>query len=358
MYARLDNHFDQHPKIVAAGWKGGWLFTTGICYASRMLTDGFIPTGMVPRLVAGMPGWKKAAAMLVQLGLWQEVEGGYRIHDYLDYQEARADVERKRKYDRERKATDDDAKTTVPPPLASVKIPRGIRAESIGKPPVLSTDSATLDRDVDRDPHTDQKHSDHDQQEVFFGKDQKTTNAAPPLAARPEMAALVTAVRQKAHLEPEEDDGEVAATVQLHLDLWPAEVLEDQALAFDAWANNIERKGKTVARTAKSLGTFFGKIDPKKLARARRNPSGMKRPIQVSHDGPLFVTPEEHIPWSPKPPSKPPRKMPNGHRINCHCQTCNALRETEFHRRDCTCGDCHKAGYLWWMVKERQAVAT
>ena len=336
MYARLDNHFDQHPKIIAAGYKAAYLFTVGICYSSRMLTDGFIPSGMVPRLVAGMPGWKKAVAQLVLLGLWQEVEGGYAIHDYLDFQESRADVERKRQNDRARKATDETTKA-IPPPLASAKIPRGIRTEAHRNLRAIPTDSSMLDRDVDvnTDQLTDQ--TDHDQE--AHGQKQKTPDAAKTVA-RPEMAALVSVVRDKAHLAPDEDDDEVARTVQMHLDLWPAEVLEDQAQAFDDWASKIERKGQTVARTATSLGTFFGRIDGKKLARARRsvrNPPRAEPPEAayartlaqmggMQRDGPR-LTPR-------------PVKKINGHYRSCACNECQVIQRTARHPPRCNCHDC------------------
>lgn len=78
------------------------LWLHGLCWCKEHLTDGFIPAGMVPTLhrharkfvrellVSHVPG-KRA--------LWEEVEGGYRVHDYADWQDSAESVqERRRKW--------------------------------------------------------------------------------------------------------------------------------------------------------------------------------------------------------------------------------------------------------------------
>jgi hypothetical protein len=45
----------------------------------------------------------KIAHALVDARLWEEVEGGFRIHDFHDHNPDAADVQEKRKRDRERK---------------------------------------------------------------------------------------------------------------------------------------------------------------------------------------------------------------------------------------------------------------
>ena len=118
MWARLDDAFPQHPKVVAAGAFCELIQVRAICYACRYLTDGFLPHGIIPSLLTGfehvgietggVPGmwgvghdfdevdWPKR---MVETGLWEKASGGYTIHDFLEYNPARAWVmaERKRK---------------------------------------------------------------------------------------------------------------------------------------------------------------------------------------------------------------------------------------------------------------------
>jgi hypothetical protein len=113
-WVRLDDGFASHPKVLAAGLLGMGLHVAGLCYANRHLTDGFIADNAVEtlgRFTVELPGAKRrrldpefVAGQLVAAGLWERVEGGYRIHDYLVFQPSRADVERDREIARRRTA--------------------------------------------------------------------------------------------------------------------------------------------------------------------------------------------------------------------------------------------------------------
>lgn len=94
-WARLDDQFTDHPKVVEAGPMAGWLYVCGLTYANRYLTDGFIPGAQVKRL-ADLPNCDELADRLVSVGLWDAVDGGYRIHDFLDYNRSAADVKAER----------------------------------------------------------------------------------------------------------------------------------------------------------------------------------------------------------------------------------------------------------------------
>ncbi len=82
-----------------------------LCYANRNLTDGFIPGWKVPALINldGLPvTWQEVVQSLLEPSpegdapLWDRVEGGYQIHDYLTYQPSREKVEKERREARER----------------------------------------------------------------------------------------------------------------------------------------------------------------------------------------------------------------------------------------------------------------
>jgi hypothetical protein len=100
-WIKLDDQFPDHPKVLAAGPAAAWLYVCGLAYASRYLTDGFIPAVQVPRLadVRQAPG---LARRLVDAGLWEVVDAGYQIHDYLEYQDPSSKVQAKREEARER----------------------------------------------------------------------------------------------------------------------------------------------------------------------------------------------------------------------------------------------------------------
>lgn len=106
-WVRYDDGFYDHPKVVALGRDlplGVTLLVFGSCYASRHLTDGFIPDGQVARLVARpQPEIDRVVKRLIELDLWTRVQGGYAIHDYLVYNPSRAHVLSERQAAKERR---------------------------------------------------------------------------------------------------------------------------------------------------------------------------------------------------------------------------------------------------------------
>lgn len=101
-WVKLDDQMMTHPKILAAGPEAAWLFVCSLMYSSNQLTDGFVPTVAVPVLTT-IRHPNAAVQVLVRVGLWERAEGGYRIHDYLDYQPSAEKVRLTRRSDRNRK---------------------------------------------------------------------------------------------------------------------------------------------------------------------------------------------------------------------------------------------------------------
>jgi hypothetical protein len=116
-WVRISDDFYDHPKFDAAGSLGIALWVAGLAWCNRNLSDGFIPRKAAMRLLdfedaaeavahADRNGVTNApsntdvtpavarfvAERLVKAGLWDEVEGGYRVHDYLDYQKSAAQI--------------------------------------------------------------------------------------------------------------------------------------------------------------------------------------------------------------------------------------------------------------------------
>ena len=93
--------FENHDKVEACGLAAVGLFALGLSYAVRELTDGFIPDGWAESKTREEAGGS-AAQQLVDEGLWEPVEGGYRVHDFAVYNPTRADLDR-REREREKK---------------------------------------------------------------------------------------------------------------------------------------------------------------------------------------------------------------------------------------------------------------
>src|SRR5215207_3410137 len=94
-WVKLDDNFPDHPKVMQAGPMAMWLYVSGLCYCGRLLSDGRIPRGQVRKL-ADVDGAMELAARLVQVGLWEECDEGFRIHDYLHYNPSREQVQAER----------------------------------------------------------------------------------------------------------------------------------------------------------------------------------------------------------------------------------------------------------------------
>lgn len=134
-WIRLDDHFDQHPKIVSVGPVGMAMWVAGLAYCNRNLTDGFIPwsaaqtlipmTWLSPSADPNSEKWEierlattgqfqetddyvtafclttaEVIRLLVEAGLWHVEPRGYRVHDYEDFQPSRASIEAEREQKR------------------------------------------------------------------------------------------------------------------------------------------------------------------------------------------------------------------------------------------------------------------
>lgn len=103
-WLRVDDGFTEHPKIRGLSNDAFRLHITGLCYCARNLTDGLI-SRLALRSVGSNANLSRpgtTARTLVRAGLWHPEADGYRIHDYLAYNPAKADVDKERAAARER----------------------------------------------------------------------------------------------------------------------------------------------------------------------------------------------------------------------------------------------------------------
>lgn len=112
-WLKLDDQFVDHPKILRAAQELGGrharpriiaAWVAAASYASRHLTDGFIASSAIGTVLAHERRPNELVAAFVSASLWVEVEGGFEIHDYLEFNPSAAQVRKRREYQRDHKA--------------------------------------------------------------------------------------------------------------------------------------------------------------------------------------------------------------------------------------------------------------
>lgn len=98
---KVDDGYAEHPKTLEISLAASGLWVRCGAWASKYGTDGFIPQKTVWRNCEGSSGnpkniAKKLVKELCSSGFWEEVDGGFMIHDFLDFNFSNADIQRKR----------------------------------------------------------------------------------------------------------------------------------------------------------------------------------------------------------------------------------------------------------------------
>lgn len=134
-YAKLQNDFWRSPKgmkLKKRSPAAGFLYILAISYAADNLTDGHISADVA---YYALDATDEQIAFLVDNGYWDEAEtgDGWLIHDYLEHQNSREQIETTRAKDRARKArkkTDSDT-TSSTFQSDSARKPDGGRVEGL-----------------------------------------------------------------------------------------------------------------------------------------------------------------------------------------------------------------------------------
>lgn len=90
-FLNLDDNFADHPKVDALSDGAFRLHVAGLCYASKHKTDGYVPAHRVSRLTRTYR--PRHLAELMEARIWLPADGGYEIHDYLDWNRSREQIE-------------------------------------------------------------------------------------------------------------------------------------------------------------------------------------------------------------------------------------------------------------------------
>lgn len=95
----LDDGWDNCGPVARAGNACFGLYVRCGIWVARNLTDGFVPGEIVSAY-----GSPEQARKLVDVGLWEAVDGGYLAVDYLTLNKTSTEVSKRRKAESERKA--------------------------------------------------------------------------------------------------------------------------------------------------------------------------------------------------------------------------------------------------------------
>lgn len=244
-FLRLDDMMVGHRKtrrLLRGQRQGGGLgsfglHVLGMLHCATYLTDGFVEDEFVEETLddSRVTGKQRAQLIdgLIDGGQWTRIDGGYQIHDYLDHNPSRADVEDRRAKDAERKASGRRA--------PSNDRPSGVRAESARTDAGLRAES---DRTLARAPAS-QSHT-HTQG--------TSSSAVAAETERPDvhrlchlLADLMLANDPKAKTAPDSKNWQDACRLLLDRDDREPDLVEQVirwAQADDFWRGNILSMGK------------------------------------------------------------------------------------------------------------------
>ncbi len=116
-YTPLAVSYYRDDAILEAGEKAELMYVRGLAYCGEAQSDGFITDRQMVSIVGlGMRDAAKRADVLVRVGLWERVAGGYVVRSWLKWNRSTEEIGRRLKADRERKqnrADEDSARNPV-----------------------------------------------------------------------------------------------------------------------------------------------------------------------------------------------------------------------------------------------------
>lgn len=140
-WARLDDRFHEHRKVKSAwhvdpGAVG--LHVVAITYCAGHETDGLVDVEFVREKLPRQRDRDRLIGALVNAGLWEPVDDGWLLHDFLDYNPSKASLDEKRARDAERKARGRRTQSERTPHVVradTTRSPNGVHAASGGPDP-------------------------------------------------------------------------------------------------------------------------------------------------------------------------------------------------------------------------------
>lgn len=141
-WARLDDLYDDNRKVKRA-WRASGravgLHAMAISYCARHETNGLVDVEWITEKLPAARERERVLDVLVAAGLFDAVDAGhFQVHDYLDYNPSRGQLEDKRRKDSERKSRGRDS----PVRSDSTRSPNGIRVDATATPHGFHAESA------------------------------------------------------------------------------------------------------------------------------------------------------------------------------------------------------------------------
>jgi len=102
-WVTMDDRFPENEKVAPLTAHAFRLHVTAICHSNRNLTDGRVSPASLRVLLTSSSATTKHVAELVSAGLWNAIDDGHEIHDYLAWNKSRSTIEQQRATAAERK---------------------------------------------------------------------------------------------------------------------------------------------------------------------------------------------------------------------------------------------------------------
>jgi hypothetical protein len=103
-WAKLDDRFHTNPKVLKV-WTTNpaalGLHALAMSYCAGEQTDGVISPAYVQLMMPTPKARAEAVRALLDAGLWQELGQSYVVHDWLEYNPSKADLEARSRERRE-----------------------------------------------------------------------------------------------------------------------------------------------------------------------------------------------------------------------------------------------------------------
>lgn len=134
-WVKIDDRFYGHRKAMRAWRTRGalGLHLLALTYCASHETDGLVDEAFVAEKLPGVREHDRTVTALIDAGLWEPTDGGWQIHDYLNYNPSAAELAERRRKEAARKAAARAAKSRQRPgghDADSARSPNGVGAES------------------------------------------------------------------------------------------------------------------------------------------------------------------------------------------------------------------------------------
>lgn len=110
-WGRLHDKANENPKLLALSDAAHRMWSSALIYCQDKLTDGFVPEWAIHAFGVRAPNKDEIIAELCTSlvqgkgPLWHRVDGGFQLHDYLDWNDSKEEIleQRKRKAEQAQK---------------------------------------------------------------------------------------------------------------------------------------------------------------------------------------------------------------------------------------------------------------